>query len=218
MDSVGLDTERGDAGSGLVLDLSQLASASLATVGGKALNLGRLVAADFPVPPGFCLTTAGYRISAPAELDAIATRLDGAGLDGAGLDRRCAFCLTGTGTILRGVRGRRWRLRRCLPPSMPPVRDAYAAMGGGPVAVRSSATAEDLPFASFAGQQDSFMDVAGADAVVDAVRRCWASLWTDRAVAYRTTNGISHREVGLAVVVQHMVHAGRPACCSPPIR
>lgn len=88
------------------------------------------------------------------------------------------------------------------------VREAYAARGSGPVAVRSSATAEDLPFASFAGQQDSFMDVLGADAVVDAVRRCWASLWTDRAVAYRTANGISHREVGLAVVVQQMIQAG----------
>jgi pyruvate,water dikinase len=87
------------------------------------------------------------------------------------------------------------------------LRDAYAAMGGGPVAVRSSATAEDLPFASFAGQQDSFMDVSGADAVVAAVRGCWASLWTDRAVAYRSANGIRHREVSLAVVVQQMVHA-----------
>ncbi len=66
------------------------------------------------------------------------------------------------------------------------VRTAYAGMGGTlPVAVRSSATAEDLPFASFAGQQDSYLDVVGADAVVEAVRRCWASLWSDRAVAYR---------------------------------
>jgi phosphoenolpyruvate synthase/pyruvate phosphate dikinase len=88
------------------------------------------------------------------------------------------------------------------------VRGAYAAMGAGPVAVRSSATAEDLPFASFAGQQDSFLDVVGADAVLEAVRQCWASLWTDRAVSYRAANGISHREVGLAVVVQHMVDAG----------
>ena len=76
-------------------------------------------------------------------------------------------------------------------------------MGGSvPVAVRSSATAEDLPFASFAGQQDSFLDVTGADAVVEAVRRCWASLWSERAVAYRSANGISNRDVGLAVVVQ----------------
>ena len=75
------------------------------------------------------------------------------------------------------------------------------------MAVRSSATAEDLPFASFAGQQDSYLDVTGADAVVEAVRRCWASLWTERAVAYRSANGISNRDVGLAVVVQVMVDA-----------
>lgn len=105
------------------------------------------------------------------------------------------------------------------------VRRAYAAMGDAPagkapagstapaasspppVAVRSSATAEDLPFASFAGQQDSFLNVVGADAVIQAVRRCWASLWTDRAVAYRSANGIRHRDVGLAVVVQHVVDA-----------
>ena len=85
------------------------------------------------------------------------------------------------------------------------IRTAYTDMGGTPpVAVRSSATAEDLPFASFAGQQDSFLDVVGADAVVEAVRRCWASLWSDRAVAYRSANGISNRDVELAVVVQAM--------------
>jgi phosphoenolpyruvate synthase/pyruvate phosphate dikinase len=76
-----------------------------------------------------------------------------------------------------------------------------------PVAVRFSATAEDLPFASFAGQQDTFLGVVGTDAVLDAVRRCWASLWTDRAVSYRASNGIDHRTVRLAVVVQRMIDA-----------
>ena len=66
-----------------------------------------------------------------------------------------------------------------------PIRAAYADLGGGPVAVRSSATAEDLPGAAFAGQQDTFLDVEGEDALIDAVRRCWASLWSERAVAYR---------------------------------
>ena len=64
-----------------------------------------------------------------------------------------------------------------------------------PVAVRSSATAEDLPGASFAGQQDTYLNVVGTDAVLDATRRCWASLWTERAVSYRTTQGIDHAEV-----------------------
>jgi pyruvate,water dikinase len=85
---------------------------------------------------------------------------------------------------------------------------AYRALGPDlPVAVRSSATAEDLPFASFAGQQDTFLNVIGADAVLAAVRRCWASLWTDRAVAYRMSNGIDHGAVSIAVVVQVMVDA-----------
>ncbi|WP_426225131.1 PEP/pyruvate-binding domain-containing protein [Pseudarthrobacter sp. DSP2-3-2b1] len=193
--------EQEGAGPGLLVDLRQMGSAPLAAVGGKALNLGRLAAADFPVPPGFCLTTAGYRAAAPAELAAIAVRLDGGGTDAAALpdDERNALA-------------RRAREAMAAAPVPPDVeaalREAYAALGSGPVAVRSSATAEDLPFASFAGQQDSFMDVVGAHAVADAVRRCWASLWTDRAVAYRTANGISHREVGLAVVVQQMIGAG----------
>ncbi|MFI6601966.1 PEP/pyruvate-binding domain-containing protein [Nonomuraea sp. NPDC050536] len=82
-----------------------------------------------------------------------------------------------------------------------------AELDGAPVAVRSSATAEDLPDASFAGQQDTYLNVIGPAEVLDAVRRCWASLWTDRAYAYRASNGIDHRTVSLAVVVQRMVQS-----------
>ena len=191
------------ASDSLVVGLSELASGSLALVGGKALNLGKLIAAGFPVPPGFCLTTAAYRMAVPASLDGVASRLDGA-----------PDSHSGDGAAdVRDELARRAREAVAAAPVPPDVeaavRRAYAAMGDDvAVAVRSSATAEDLPFASFAGQQDSFMDIVGADAVVQAVRRCWASLWTDRAVAYRTANGISHREVGLAVVVQQMVDAG----------
>ena len=86
--------------------------------------------------------------------------------------------------------------------------ERYHAMpDGAPVAVRSSATAEDLAFASFAGQQDTYLNVVGADALIEAVRRCWASLWTDRAVSYRSANGIDHAQRRLAVVVQQMVDA-----------
>ena len=228
MASVSPAPEPGSGAGSLVADLGRLESAPLALVGGKALNLGRLAAADFPVPPGFCLTTTAYRTAAPAELDAIAARLDGVGLDGTSPDGTGLDGTSPDGTSLDGAersdgdrglpdedrdglarRGREAMAAAPVPPDVEAaVRGAYAAMGSGPVAVRSSATAEDLPFASFAGQQDSFMDVVGADAVVEAVRRCWASLWTDRAVAYRTANGISHREVGLAVVVQRMADAG----------
>ena len=84
---------------------------------------------------------------------------------------------------------------------------AYRELGGSAVAVRSSATAEDLEGASFAGQQDTYLNISGPDAVLDAVRRCWASLWTARAMAYRARQGIDPAEVSLAVVVQELVDA-----------
>ena len=187
---------------GFVLDLGRAGSAPLRLVGGKALNLGKLAAAGFPVPRGFCLTTDAYRLAAPAGLDALAARLDTRAGGGAGapgdpeLDQMAASArgLIGAAAVPADVEAA--------------VRAAYATLGADPaVAVRSSATAEDLPFASFAGQQDSYTGVVGPDAVIEAVHRCWASLWSDRAVAYRSANGISHREVGLAVVVQVMVDA-----------
>ncbi|WP_160668196.1 PEP/pyruvate-binding domain-containing protein [Pseudarthrobacter sp. ATCC 49987] len=196
----------------LVLDLGGTGTVPLRLVGGKALNLGKLVAAGLPVPRGFCLTTVAYELAAPpglgalaAELDAIssATGLPAAGADSAeaGVDPAALGTVAGRTRALIG--------ETPIPPAVDAaVRSAYAGMGGTlPVAVRSSATAEDLPFASFAGQQDSYLDVVGADAVVEAVRRCWASLWSDRAVAYRSANGISNRDVRLAVVIQAMVDA-----------
>lgn len=186
----------------LVLDLGGSGGAPLRLVGGKALNLGKLLAAGFPVPRGFCLTTAAYALAAPPGLEALAAELD-APASGTG---------PAPGTVTPGALAARARALIAEAPIPRAVdaaiRTAYAGMGGTlPVAVRSSATAEDLPFASFAGQQDSYLDVAGADGVVEAVRRCWASLWSDRAVAYRSANGIGNRGIGLAVVVQSMVDA-----------
>ncbi|HSN35907.1 MAG TPA: PEP/pyruvate-binding domain-containing protein, partial [Arthrobacter sp.] len=195
----------------LVLDLSGTGDAPLRLVGGKALNLGKLVAAGLPVPRGFCLTTAAYGLAAPPGLAALAAELDALGAE-AGSNTLGASAGTTAATQPPGAvaaRARALILEAPIPPAVDAaVRAAYAGLGGAlSVAVRSSATAEDLPFASFAGQQDSFLDVAGADGVVEAVRRCWASLWSDRAVAYRSANGIGNREVGLAVVVQVMVDA-----------
>jgi pyruvate,water dikinase len=84
---------------------------------------------------------------------------------------------------------------------------AYAELGAGSVAVRSSATAEDLPGAAFAGQQDTYLDVTGEAAVIEAVQRCWGSLWTDRAIAYRSRIGIDEAGIMIAVVVQRMINA-----------
>ncbi|MDR7081875.1 pyruvate,water dikinase [Arthrobacter ginsengisoli] len=186
----------------LVLDLGGIGDAPLRLIGGKALNLGKLLAAGFSVPHGFCLTTVAYELAAPPGLDALAAELDALG-SGAG---------EASGTVTAGTvagRARALIAEAPIPHAVDAaVRAAYAEMGGTlPVAVRSSATAEDLPFASFAGQQDSYLDVVGADAVVEAVRRCWASLWSDRAVAYRSANGFGNNDVGLAVVVQAMIDA-----------
>ncbi|HEY6064880.1 MAG TPA: PEP/pyruvate-binding domain-containing protein [Thermoanaerobaculia bacterium] len=165
----------------------------LPVVGGKAANLGELIGAGLPAPPGFCVTTEAYRRVAssaaiPFDEFAAAKTEDLAKLAG---------------------QAREALLAAPIPPEIASaVREAYARLGSeSPVAVRSSATAEDLPFASFAGQQDTYLHVIGPDAVLNAVRRCWASLWTERAVVYRTTQRIDHRAVRLAVVVQRMVDA-----------
>lgn len=196
--------QSGDTAPALILRLSQVDGSMLPEVGGKAANLGELIAAGLPVPDGFCLTTAAYR-------EATRTVQDGALAE---LGRLQAVLPPGTPggtTELAGMAGKARESIRATP--VPPrivaaVEQAYEALGkAAPVAVRSSATAEDLPFASFAGQQDTYLNVIGIGAVLEAVRDCWASLWTDRAVAYRAALGIKPHEVALAVVVQRMVDA-----------
>ncbi|NUT40079.1 MAG: phosphoenolpyruvate synthase, partial [Thermoactinospora sp.] len=165
----------------LAYGFHEIDASMLAEVGGKAANLGRMTTAGLPVPPGGCLSTEAY------------------GLVATGLDELIAR--TPAGEL--AARARELLLAAPVPES---VRKAVAGIyPGGPVAVRSSATAEDLPHASFAGQQDTYLNVIGEDAVMEAVRRCWASLWTDRAVAYREANDIDHGAVRLAVVIQQMV-------------
>ena len=182
----------------LVLALELVSAEMLPDVGGKAANLGELMRAGLPVPAGFCLTTQAYRrATSPAGLDAVHAALAATAADD----------LPGLAGLAADAR--RLVLAADVPADIADaVRAAYAALGtDAPVAVRSSATAEDLPFASFAGQQDTFLNVVGVDAVLAAVRQCWASLWTDRAVSYRATHGISPSTVSLAVVVQRMVDA-----------
>lgn len=208
----------------------------LDAAGGKGAALGELLRQGFPVPPGFIVTTGAYRaflaetglgaaldgvISAGTISSQIGSTVAGSdhghsgeirfeqtqsnegqsnkgqsdegpsnedGPDGAAI--RTLFTQTTVPEVLRRD-----------------IAGAYAALGGGAVAVRSSATAEDLPGAAFAGQQDTFLNVDGEEAVVRAVRDCWASLWTDRAIAYRRRQGIPPHEVAIAVVVQKMVPA-----------
>ncbi len=99
-------------------------------------------------------------------------------------------------------------LRKLVPTDLvDAIQSAYADLGRPAVAVRSSATAEDLPDMSFAGQQDTFLNVVGDEALLEAVINCWSSLWTARAIGYRARNDIPQDEVALAVVVQEMVQS-----------
>jgi phosphohistidine swiveling domain-containing protein len=170
-----------------VLPLAVVGRDDLAVAGGKGANLGELVRAGFPVPDGAVVTTDAYaavvRSAGLAPLVAAATEDEGGAL-------RAAFASAEMPADLRAA-----------------VLDAYALLGSGPVAVRSSATAEDLPGAAFAGQQDTYLNVVGPDALLDAVRRCWGSLWTERAIAYRARRDVDPEGVRIAVVVQRMVPA-----------
>ncbi|MGK5110758.1 PEP/pyruvate-binding domain-containing protein [Geodermatophilus sp. CPCC 205506] len=181
-----------------VVGLRDLDAGAVGIAGGKAANLGELMGADLPVPDGFCVTTEAYlELTAVADLTEVLADLAGVAAD----DRDRAVALAG--------RARDRILSVAVPaPVADAIASAYRALGDtAVVAVRSSATAEDLPFASFAGQQDTFLGIAGTAAVLDAVRRCIASLWTDRAVVYRVRNGVDHAVTRLAVVVQRMVDA-----------
>jgi pyruvate,water dikinase len=169
---------------------------TLETAGGKGLNLARLTRAGFPVPRGFIISTAAYRtfVEANRWLSLVGSAGDeipaddAAALEKISAQIRAAFSL---GVIPAEIETA--------------IRAAYAEIGGLPVAVRSSATAEDLPDLSFAGQQDTYLNVVGEEEVLRAVVNCWSSLWTARAIGYRRRNGIPQNQVALAVVVQEMV-------------
>ncbi|GAA4839433.1 phosphoenolpyruvate synthase [Actinomycetospora corticicola] len=179
-----------------VLDLHEIDRSRIGEVGGKAANLGALTRIPgVRIPPGSAVTTAAFRrvlAGSPALGDRIARLGDLAP------DDRAAIATAST-AIREGI------VRLPVPDDVAAAIAALAS-GDGRVAVRSSATAEDLPTASFAGQQDSFLDVPVAE-VPEYVRRCWASLFTDRATTYRLRQGIDHRAVAMAVVVQEMVPA-----------
>ncbi len=187
-----------------VLPFSNIRKEDIAGTGGKGANLGELVAAGLPVPDGFVIDTVAYShfvaanaIQAPLLALAAQVRADDpASVEKISLQIQALFHVGALPDDLAAA-----------------IRAAYEALpaqgesADSAVAVRSSATAEDLPGASFAGQQDTYLNVRGADAVLDAVKKCWASLWTARALAYRARQGIDPATVSLAVVVQQMVNA-----------
>ncbi len=168
--------------------LADVSADDLELAGGKGANLGELVRAGFDVPPGFVITTDAYRSFVGD--NGLANRL----ADTVPGDADALAEAFGAGTMDPALAGE--------------ITAAYAALGPDvAVAVRSSGTAEDLPDASFAGQQDTFLNVVGAPAVLDAVKACWASLWTERAISYRSARGLCTGSLAVAVVVQEMVPA-----------
>jgi pyruvate,water dikinase len=180
--------------------LEEIDSSSLPIVGGKGANLGELARAGFPVPRAFVVSTTAYRqlIQANSLLGTILNVLEGLDYEApVEIERRAAsiremiFAAETPTDIDEAIRAAYEELEAQLG------KDVL-------VSVRSSATAEDLPGMSFAGQQDTYLNIHGATAVVEHVKRCWASLWTDRALSYRHRQGFKHEEVLLAVVVQEM--------------
>ena len=169
--------------------------ATLEMVGGKGMSLSKLLTAGIPVPEGFHVTTTSYKIF--VEKNHIQPQINKL-LDG--IDSNNTRQLENVSTQI-GVLFHNGEMPQEVSDA---IKTAYAALGNIAVAVRSSATAEDLPDASFAGQQETYLNIQGENEVLDAVKRCWASLWTARAIAYRVKNDIKQEVVALAVVVQKL--------------
>ncbi len=175
-------------------------------VGGKNASLGemfsRLSGLGIHVPDGFAVTAAGFRYfiscnQLESKLDQLFQDLDTDGFKN---------------LSVVGDQARKYFLQGQMPPELcNEIAVAYRTLSGGediPVAVRSSATAEDLPEASFAGQHESYLYITGVDALVEAVQKCFASLYTDRAIKYRHDNGFGQSKMALSVGVQKMVRSG----------
>lgn len=180
------------------ISFTQLNKINIPSAGGKGANLGELIMAGFPVPAGFVLTTTAYDAFVQAH-----------GLQQKNVELANAVSINDPHSSQAASE----KIQQLFTDAAIPneIEAALVAMwqdlGVGPVAVRSSATAEDLPDASFAGQQDTFLNIQGKAALLDAVKKCWASLWTARAIAYRLRQGIDSANVSLAVVVQTLIAA-----------
>jgi len=181
-----------------VVWFNEVTKNDIALVGGKGANLGEMTNAGIPVPPGFIVTAAAYFdfIEKAGLYDKIKTLLDPIDVHNS--------------KQLQEIAAKVQKL--ITDAKMPPetaraIQEAYGKMGKGLVAVRSSATAEDLPEASFAGQQATFLNIQGDKDVVVAVQECWASLFGARAIFYRQEQGFEHFKVGIAVPVQRMVQS-----------
>ncbi|MCL6425484.1 phosphoenolpyruvate synthase [Bacillus subtilis] len=184
--------------SSLVLGLHEIEKTQFSLVGGKGLHLGELSKIQsIQVPEGFCITTVGYQ-KAIEQNETLQVLLDQLAM--LKVEDRDQI-----GNISRKIR--QIILEVDIPSDVVKAVAHYLSQFGEEhaYAVRSSATAEDLPHASFAGQQDTYLNIIGVDAILQHISKCWASLFTDRAVIYRMQNGFDHSQVYLSVIVQRMV-------------
>lgn len=181
-----------------ILWFKEISKKNISEVGGKGANLGELIKAGLPVPSGFCVTAQAYFYY----------------LEKSGLKTKIEKMLHGLNAednkklnkISREIK--KMILDSHLPDDLvKEIKDAYYKLGGFPVAIRSSATAEDLPEASFAGQQATFLNTSGKENVVRATLQCYASLFEARAIYYRIINKFDHMKVGLSAVVQNMIQS-----------
>ncbi|MGO8879684.1 MAG: PEP/pyruvate-binding domain-containing protein [Desulfomonilaceae bacterium] len=190
--------------SGYVIPFENCDNSMVGVVGGKCASLGELMKAKIPVPPGFAITTAAYEQF--LDDNGLKTKIinhlidlndgDIPKLEKVSKDIR-SWIESGTiSETLEDIIASNYRLlaRRSRIPALP-------------VAVRSSATAEDLPGASFAGQQDTYLWIRGVDQLLDRTKRCWSSLFTPRAIAYRVKMGFDHSMVLISVAIQKMVRS-----------
>lgn len=178
---------------------SEISRDDVPSAGGKGANLGDMAQAGLPIPPGFVVCASAYR-----EM-----------VESSGLDAKIEEILAGVdysnSNQLQEVERQIRQLFENVPIASELrqlIVESYHALGDDvPVAVRSSATAEDLAGASFAGQQETFLNIVGKEELLDAVRRCWSSLYTSRAIFYRHQKGFDTTQVSMAVVVQKMVNS-----------
>jgi rifampicin phosphotransferase len=173
-------------------------NATLENLGGKGMSLAKMINAGFPIPDGFHITTEAYRQFVAA--NDLQTKILAALKD---VDIAIPATLETASATIGGF----FAQSKIPNDIVTAITDAYNKLNRKSVAVRSSATAEDLPGASFAGQQETYLNIRGDEALLDAVKKCWASLWTARAISYRTHQNISADSVSLAVVVQELVFA-----------
>ena len=189
-----------------VKKFEELSKADIGIAGGKGANLGELTQAGIPVPPGFVVTAQAYEYF----------------MDEAGINDKVMSILEETDiNDTKALQAAAEEIKKIIVESPIPddlvlyIREYYNELcqrvgeEDTDVAIRSSATAEDLPEASFAGQQDTFLHVSGDDEVIEFIRKCWASLFEARAIFYREENNFEHSKVYIAVVVQKMAFADK---------